>query len=190
MRYLVPFLLLAPFFVISANAQTKRVWTVEETLAERQPPSKIKKVHYCQGGAFKPCVCAKDVTKYAQYRPAVKECGNNAAIILSGKYLGSYSAVVRDFLNRDRFPVQGANNCSRYETDVLGLNKCSVFKAQDRFSIENMDGDADVHCLGASGYSKLFSKVTRMTIKLSDDPKSGNDPLARLCLVGPTKALN
>ena len=131
------------------------------------------------------------MSKLAQYRPAVKECDGNAAIILSGKYLGIYSAVVRDRDNRDRWPETGYGGCTPYERDELGLNKCSAFKVQDRFSVEaEKGGDADIHCLGASGYSSLFARVVRMTVKLADDPNSNNDPLVRWCLKGPASPLN
>jgi hypothetical protein len=97
---------------------------------------------------------------------------------------------VRDRENRDRWPLQGANGCAAYERDVLGLNKCSVFKVQKIIQIEDNKGDAELHCLGASGYSSLFRKVSRITIKLQDDPTSNQDPLVRLCLAGPDKPLN
>lgn len=188
-------LVLAVLFLwipISSLAQTsQKVWTVAEILAERKRPVTKKKINYCKGGRFQPCVCVKDVAKQIQYRPAVEECGNNAAIILSGKYLSVYSTVVRDGENRDRWPAEGTSNCTSAET-ALGLNKCSVFKVQKELGIESETklGDAEVHCLGASGYSKLFSRVSRITIKLSDSPDSNADPLVRACLAGPTRPLN
>lgn len=169
---------------------TKRVWTIDEIISERLPASVKKKPRYCQGGLFKPCVCAKDVPTIVQYRPAVKECGNKAAVILSGKYKDVFSVVVRDRENKDRWPPSGINGCTPYERDVLALLKCSAFKVQAIIPVENEGGDAEVHCLGASGYSTLFKRVTRMTAKLSDIPNSTNDPLARWCLAGPTKPLN
>lgn len=174
----------------STNAQeTERVWTVQEILEERQDPAR-QRTRYCNGSLFKPCVCAKDVSNFVQYRPSVKECGKRAAIILSGKYLSVFSVVVRDWLNRDRWPVEGVNNCTAYERDTLGLNKCSVFKVQKIIQATSDGNPAEVHCLGASGYSALFSRVTRITAKLSDMPNSNQDPLIRWCLVGPTKPLN
>jgi hypothetical protein len=56
--------------------------------------------------------------------------------------------------------------------------------------VKNADGDAEVHCLGASGYSSLFARVSRITAKLSDVPGSNKDPLERLCLNGPDVPLN
>lgn len=174
----------------TASAQEKRVWTIDEVISERQAPSYKKKPRYCSGAVFKPCVCASDVPTVVQYRPAIKECGNKAGIVLSGKYKDVFSVVVRDRENKDRWPPQGINGCSAYERDVLALHKCSAFKAQKVIPIENENGDAEVHCLGASGYSSVFARVTRMTAKLSDVPNSTNDPLARWCLAGPTKPLN
>lgn len=169
----------------------KRVWSAEEIIAERQHLVKPrKKLKYCSGSRFKPCVCPSNVTKAVQYRPAVRECGGKAAIILSGDYLTAFSAVVRDTENRDRWPAQGANGCSSFERDVLGLNKCSVFKVQKILDIENEDGDAEIHCLGASGYSPLFRDVSRITIKLRDVVGSNQDPLVRLCLAGNEQPLN
>jgi hypothetical protein len=176
-----------------AHAQEgeQRVWTIEEILAERTTPKEKRRPRMCRGGAFKPCVCPKDVPTLVQYRPSVRECGGNAAIILSGKkYMSIYSVVVRDWENKDRWPPQGANGCTSYETNVLGLNKCSVFKVQQILSAENEVRDAEVHCLGASGYSPLFNRVSRMTAKFKDIPNSTADPLARWCLAGPSKPLN
>jgi len=174
----------------AAQTTTNRVWTVAETINERSFTPIVKKPRYVQGGVFKPCVKAADVPSIAQYRPAVAECGNKAAIILSGKYKRVFSIVVRDRENKDRWPLAGINGCSAYERDTLGLNKCSAFKAQKVLEISDERGDATVHCLGASGYSTLFKRVTRMTAKLSDVPNSNADPLTRWCLKSPTEPLN
>jgi hypothetical protein len=175
----------------SAKAKGSKVWTAEEIINERQlNVEDVNKPKYCQGGVFKPCVCPSQVTKAVQYRPAVKECRGNAAIILSRKYLNAYSAVVRDYENKDRWPPQGVNGCSSYERDILGLNKCSVFKVQKVVGVEDENDDAEIQCLGASGYSTLFRRVSRITIKLRDVPNSNADPLERLCLIGPNKPLN
>jgi hypothetical protein len=175
----------------SVVAQAKRVWTAEEILAERKLDVKDKKrPKFCNGGRFKPCVCAPDVSKLVQYRPSVEECGGDAAIILSGRYLTAYSVVVRDFENKDRWPLKGINGCSAFERDTLGLNKCSAFKVQKVVGVEDPTADAEIHCLGASGYGPLFTRVRRITIKLKDVPGSNLDPLERLCLKGPKTPLN
>ena len=166
-------------------------WTAEQILQERDLTTAEKKQpRYCQGGRFEPCVCPSDVTRSVQYRPAVRECRGKAAIILSRDYLNAYSAVVRDRENKDRWPLEGINGCSAFERDVLGLNKCSAFKIQKVIGVEDEVADAEIHCLGASGYSRLFRNVSRITIKLQDIPNSNQDPLARLCLVGPDQPLN
>ena len=174
----------------AAQTTTNRVWTVAETLNERAFTPIIKKPRYVQGGVFKPCVRSTDVPSIAQYRPAMAECGNKAAIVLSGKYKDVFSIVVRDRENKDRWPAQGINGCSAYQRDILALNKCSAFKTQKVIDVEDDRGDATVHCLGASGYSTLFKRVTRMTAKLADVPNSHADPLVRWCLKGPTVPLN
>lgn len=181
---------LAPNVASAQATPGKTRWTVAEILNERQFREVVKKPKYCQGGLFKPCVCAKDVPSIVQYRPAVQECGGKAAIILSGKYKDVFSVVVRDRENKDRWPPQGINGCTAYERDVLALLKCSAFKAQEVLDIEDARGDATVHCLGASGRSTLFKRVVRMTAKLADIPNSTADPLARWCLKGPAEPLN
>lgn len=174
-----------------AQAPKKKTWAIQQILSERKLRIKdIKNPRYCNGGAFEPCVCASDVTKLVQYRPSVRECKKNAAIIFSGRYLNAYSVVVRDFENKDRWPPEGINGCSAYERDVLGLNRCSAFKVQNVIPVEDKRADAEVHCLGASGYSALFKRVRRITIKLQDIPGSNLDPLEKLCLIGPDRPLN
>lgn len=179
------------FPAFAQSRASKRVWTISEIMTERKEPSIKGNPRYCQGSrGFKKCVCAKDVPTVVQYRPAVKECSRKAAVILSGKYKDVFSVVVRDKENKDRWPPTGLNGCSAFERDVIALNKCSAFKVQKIIPVENKDGDAEVHCLGASGYSKLFKRVVRMTAKLADIPNSTQDPLVRWCLAGPKTPLN
>ena len=92
--------------------------------------------------------------------------------------------------NRDRWPTTGFGDCSPYEANVLGLNKCSAFKVQEKIVVKSKGVDTTVHCLGASGYSTLFARVVRVTAKLSDDPTSNKDPLVRWCLKRPNLPLN
>jgi hypothetical protein len=174
-----------------ATPTTERVWTISDVFNEprRRAP---KKVRYCNGGRFKPCVCWQDVARDMRYRPALAECGGNAAIILSGKYVSTFSAVVRDTENRDRWPASGFNGCS---AAVAGGDNppayCSAFKAQEQLFHESESGrGAKIHCLGASGYSTLFKRVSRVTVKLADKPGSNADPLVRWCLRSPTEPLN
>jgi len=183
---------------VPALAQTSsnnRVWTIAEILAERQEPVEIDNPRMCDGQLFKPCVCAADVTKLVQYRPSIAQCGKKAGIVMSGKYLRSFSVVVRDRANRDRYPTifpatgTGYGGCTLAQAKA-GLAKCSAFKAQKVFRVQNENGNAVVHCLGESGYHPLMRGISRMTIKLKDVPGSNLDPLERLCLRGPIRPLN
>lgn len=168
-----------------------KVWTLDETIAEKSPKVPKGKTKYCHGGRFQPCVCYQYVSRAMKYRPAVEECDGNAGILFAKKYTGIYSAVVRDTENRDRWPESGFGGCTPYERDVLALNKCSAFKVQDIIKVKTEKNQPyALHCLGASGYSTLFKKVTRITVKLSDSPDSNNDPLVRWCLKKPNQPLN
>ena len=180
------------FALIPACATAEKLTTIAEIMAGRDTttPDK-KKPSYCNGGVFKPCVCAKDVSKKIIYRARVRQCGGKAAIILTGKYAASFSAVIRTGENADRIPANALiNGCSVFQRDVLGLNKCSVYKAQKIIKVEDDRGQATVHCLGASGYSSYFAKARRLTVKLANSPTDTSDPLVRACLYGPTKDLN
>lgn len=145
----------------------------------------IAQADLCQGGRFKPCTCWRDAPRAVHYRPKLNQCKGNAAVILSGKYKNSFSVVVRDIENRDRWPLAGLPGCG--SDDVLaGLSKCSAFKTQRVIKGPVLN----VYCLGASGNSDLFKQVTRITIKLRDLPGSNMDPLARICLASPNLPLN
>ncbi len=169
----------------------KRVWTLEEIFNEKSPKRPKGKTQYCNGGRFEPCICHEFVTKELKYRPAVKECSGNAAVLFTGKYTGIFSVVVRDSENRDRWPLSDFGGCSTYERDTLGLNKCSAFKVQSVLRTKSAKGKPGaLHCFGASGYSPLFKKVTRVTVKFSDTPNSTGDPLARFCLKKKNQPLN
>jgi len=147
-------------------------------------------VQFCQGGRFKPCVCADNVTKLLGYRPSMRECNGNAGIILRGRYRGVFSAVVRDGENRDRWPANGVNGCTSAEVNS-GVARCSVFKSQRRVTRTLSNGQTErIECLGARGNSPLFRNVRRITLKFKDIPNSSNDPLGRFCLFSPTRSLN
>lgn len=170
----------------------ERVYSLSEILSESPNRRTPRKPRYCHGGRFAPCVCPKSVTQHIRYRPTLAECGGNAAAIASGKYVSSFSIVVRDRENRDRWPPTGFNGCTTYESVVLGKAKCSAFKAQSRFYF-GPEKDPDrykVYCFGDSGYSDLFKNASRLTVKLADIPNSTNDPIARLCLKSPRRPLN
>lgn len=131
----------------------------------------------CNESVFKPCVCASKAPKSIQFRPSLKACGGKAAAILSGDFANSFSVVLRDRLNRDRFPATGFNGCTAEEA-ALGPNRCSAYKCQKVIK----SGGQQVCCFGGSGSSRLLSKATRMTIKLRDVPEDSSDPLVRVCL--------
>lgn len=175
----------------SSRASAKRVWTIAEILEEKRRDKPRKPIDYCNGGRFKACVCYQDVAREVQYRPAVAECGGNAAVALTGKYADIFSTVVRDSENRDRFPENSDfGGCTAFERDELGLNKCSAFKVQQQIRIGSGRDRGRLHCLGAPGSSSLFARVTRITAKLADAPNSSNDPIVRWCLRKPTLPLN
>ena len=197
-------LLALSFSVVAVNSSpalaqknsNNKVWTINEILAERQEPVENNDPRMCDGGRFKPCVCAPDVTKLVQYRPSIAQCGKKAGIVMSGrKYLNVFSAVVRDRENRDRWPLTfpttgaGYGGCNLAQAKA-GLAKCSAYKVQKIIRVDNKDGDAVVHCLGESGYHPLMKGISRITIKIKDVPGSNADPLERLCLSGATKPLN
>lgn len=202
MRSLRAFCVIAlGLFAISASlcqaqiATTKRVWTVSEILAERQEAVKVDNPRMCMGGRFKPCVCAADVSELVQYRPSIAQCGKKAGIVLSGKYLSAFSVVVRDRENRDRWPLQfpvtgqGYGGCNLAQAKT-GLARCSAYKVQKIIQVSDENGNAEVHCLGQSGYAPLMKGISRITIKLDDVPGSNADPLERLCLKNATTPLN
>jgi len=167
--------------------------TVAEIMEQRDTTTPdVKKPRYCSGGVFKPCVCAKDVTKRVLYRTSVRECGRKAAIILTGSYAQSFSVVLRDAENKDRVPfATTVNGCSfALAQSVSPPNRCSVFKAQKVIKLSDDRGPVRVHCMGASGGSAFGKRARRMTVKLADSPNDSNDPIARLCLNSPTKNLN
>jgi hypothetical protein len=182
----------------SAPSSGGSTTSIEDFYSEPEPiKARPKRTRYCKNSkspAFvKPCVCARDVDKRIRYRPSLAECDGNAAAIMSGRYKGIFSVVLRDVQNRDRWPLNGANGCSaELAQSQFPPNKCSLFKAQKQFSAgPASDPDRfEVFCFGGSGYSKAFARVTRLTLKLGDSPTSTNDPLIRACLTSPKQGLN
>lgn len=139
----------------------------------------------CQVGRFKPCVCWEDVPKEVSYLPKDKRCGGNASIVLRGSLYNSFSAVVRDKENRDRWPVSGFNGCSfELANSDAPPNRCSAFKAQK--IIKKTYTREKIHCLGNPGTHKNFKNVVRITVKVSDITKE----IRRYCLRSPTRKLN
>jgi len=131
----------------------------------------------CNESVFKPCICASQSDVRIKFREALPKCGNRAAVILEGSYKSAFSVVLRDRLNRDRvIPPGFSHTCSSYEINVLGLNRCSAYKAQRVIRKPT----STTFCFGLRG--KQMAKATRITIKLKDDPNGSNDVLIRQCL--------
>ena len=164
-------ILIVGFSTDSAMAATRRAKAIPEARCKEFP-----------GSIFKPCICSSVVPKGIKYRPSLDACGGDAAAILSGQFSSSYSVVLRDSQNRDRWPASGYNGCSDSEVED-GLNKCSAFKCQRLFTRKNARGrNEKVCCFGESGFHPILGGATRLTIKLRDIPGSTNDPLVRACL--------
>ncbi len=167
-----------------------RVWTLAEIIAEPRSGGSGGEARCGGEFGFRRCICPSQVPSAIRYRPAVAECNGNAAVITYDNYEDIFSVVVRDTQNRDRWPVSGFNGCSLELSSSEDPPKaCSAFKVQDAFPLME-GGGARVHCLGASGYSELFSDVVRMTVKLSDDPFSNDDDIERFCLISGDEPLN
>ena len=133
----------------------------------------------CNESVFKPCICPSVVPEDIKFRPKLAACGGKAAVILSGDWAGSYSVVLRDRQNRDRYPSSGYNGCSAAEAGGESPpNRCSAFKVQKKIR----KGSEVIHCFGNRGTDKILAKASRLTIKLKDVPGSSSDPLARVCL--------
>lgn len=143
----------------------------------------------CNESVFKPCVCSGQVPDTIKYRPSVRQCGGRAAVILEGEFASSFSVVLRDRLNRDRFPAAGFNGCTAAEANSVSPRaECSAYKCQ---KVIRRPGRYTC-CFGGSGDSRVLSKASRITIKLRDVPNASTDPLLRVCLNGfnPTRPLN
>ncbi|MBL7661412.1 hypothetical protein JNK13_01550 [bacterium] len=150
-----------------------------------------------QSPRFKPCVCYNTVPKSIKYRPSDPNCPmsrypgdtNNhvASVILSGKFQSAFSTVVRTRSNADRSPRNdwfSRTHCTLEEHNA-GERKCSAWKVQDEYDGEGVRG----LCFGASGYSKVFEQIRRITIKATSRRlhKVGG---GRYCLKKPTVNLN
>lgn len=84
--------------------------------------------------------CNKNVPKTIRYRTKYAECGNNAAIFLSGRFENAFSVVVKKVDHGDRL----GNNCPDAS--------CSPFKAQKTIRKPGVR----IACLGAAGTSPVF----------------------------------
>lgn len=141
------------------------------------------------GRTFRKAVCPQDVPEEVSYRPNYAACGNKAAILMRGAYLKSFSVVVRDSLNRDRFPLPGSGygSCSKQlASSVAPPKRCSAFKAASETIAEIEGVPTRVVCFPESGRSKIFRDVRRLTIKV----KNSAATIRRFCLNGPRVDLN
>lgn len=120
--------------------------------------------------------CMKRVPTSVQYRPSLPQCGGKAAVILSGKYLNAFSVVVRDHHGNDRDPLNP--DCAD--------NLCSPFKVHHRLRMAG----ANVHCLGASGYSQVYKTVRRITIKKKNPVRDIYRDIDRYCLPNGSSLMN
>jgi len=134
--------------------------------------------------AFGPC--ENKMPKEVSYFPALEECEGNAGVVLTGRFLKSFSVVVRDCNNNDRDPCHtSVKSC--------GTNQSSPFKVQRTLSAlvsrKGKSMKAAIHCLKESGESEVYKLVRRMTIKLRD-PVRGPQDVAKICLSNRVKVSN
>ncbi len=141
----------------------------------------------CNESVFTPCICSSAVPPEIKFRSRYGACGGKAAVILEDEWASSYSVVLRDRLNRDRYPSSGYNGCTASEAGgIAPPNRCSAFKVQKKI---RRSGSV-VHCFGNRGADKILAKASRLTIKLRDVPGNSTDPLARICLKGFSTRVN
>jgi len=155
-----------------------------------QAQSRLNPPENCRcGRTFRKAVCPSDVPREVSYRPRFKACGNKAAILMRGAFADSFSVVVRDSLNRDRFPLPGSGygGCSKALADsVAPPRRCSAFKASKEF-YQNINGVRNrVVCFPEAGNSRIFSDVRRLTIKVRNSAST----IRRFCMNGPRVNLN
>lgn len=105
-----------------------------------------------------------------QYRPALKACHNNAAIIASGPLKGVFSIQLRDKNGNDRLDP----NCGR--------NDCSPYKVQNFITSKT----SKIGCFGARGNAKVMKVVKYTTLKRT---AVDHTPLA-YCIADPAKPIN
>jgi hypothetical protein len=133
--------------------------------------------------AFGPCM--PYMPTGMSYLPSVPVCNGKAAIVLSGKYFNSFSAVVRDCNNNDRDPCHtNVGSC--------GTNASSPFKVQAKYEARIKEGKktkrARINCLKEAGDSYVYRLVRRITVKLRNPARLPSD-IAKVCLKTRTKAV-
>lgn len=141
------------------------------------------------GATARKAVCPQDVPNSVIYLPSTSLCSGKAAIVLRGPFLNSFSVVVRDSQNRDRWPAAGSGygGCSfALANSAAPPRRCSSFKASREY-IATINGQRSrVVCFPENGFSRFWTDVRRMTIKVTNSAAS----LRRFCLNGPRVRLN
>ena len=144
----------------------------------------------CQcGRTARHAVCKEQVPKNVLYRPRFSGCGGKAAVLLRGDFIDSFSVVVRDSQNRDRFPPAGSGygGCSfALANSASPPARCSAFKASREYVALVGGKSTRVICFPESGNSSLFKDVRRITIKVQNSAAS----LRRYCLGKSYESLN
>ena len=166
------------------------------SLAETRHQALRAQTHWCQKRpGVEPCVCAPDVPAIASYFPSDPRCpkstypgdtGKNVASVVLRKGLRkAFSTVLRTYKDEDRSPYEPAL-CTMSEFQS-GQTKCSRWKGWRTLRV----GSETVICFGASGYSKVFRQIGRISIKVSDFPgPDGKKDVRRYCLVKASEPLN
>ena len=139
------------------------------------------------GATARRAVCPQDVPSDVIYRPAAALCGGKAMVILRGPFFNSFSVVVRDNQNRDRWPVSGYGGCSfNLANSKSPPKRCSAFKASSDRRLTLNGIPSRVFCFPEKGTSRLWNDVRRITIKLENSAAS----IRRLCIGKATLPLN
>jgi hypothetical protein len=127
--------------------------------------------------AFAPC--SYKMPEGVSYLPNVQACRGKAAIVLSGRFKNSFSAVLRTCKNGDRDPCYP-------DTDTCATNTSSPFKMQKTWDAiierKGVQQKAKIHCLKERGESFVYKMVRRITIKRVNPVRNASTDILRLCL--------
>ena len=139
------------------------------------------------GQTARKAVCPQDVPRSVIYVPATSLCSGKAAVVLRGPFLNSFSVVVRDGQNRDRWPVSGYGGCGfALANSKNPPARCSAFKAaREYFAVIN-GIKSRVVCFPETGFSRLWADVRRVTVKVTNSASS----IRRFCVGKATRRLN
>jgi hypothetical protein len=171
MKYLLKFLVL--------------IGTLSSLVEAQSIPNLPEKCSCGQTARF--AVCADQVPDDVVYRPSFSGCSGKAAVILKGQFTNSFSVVLRDSQNRDRFPVSGYGGCSfSLANSVSPPKRCSAFKASREYFSQINGESVRVVCFPERGNSSLYKDVRRVTIKVKNSAAS----LRRYCIGKAVNSLN